>query len=230
MPTPKTPIMSLESEPLPTALRELGVVLLRDHWQTIDRDRLISVYGELMGGLLRTRHGAVVELGCYKGAMSAWMRAVLDFAQSGRPLHVFDSFEGLPKPAGIDGSHLAEGDVRASPSDVLELHQRLGLAPPVMHAGWFEDTIEELPEKIAFAYVDADFYESTACAVRGVLRRLVPGGAIVMDDYADIVRNPRAWAEMAGVKKAWDDVTGGRLETDVVSGFGDLAFGVYRAV
>ncbi|WP_280296208.1 TylF/MycF/NovP-related O-methyltransferase [Nocardia abscessus] len=222
-------IMSLEREPLPAALRELGVGLLREHYSTIDRDRLLSVYGELTASLARTEHGAVVELGCYKGAMSAWMRALLDFCRSTREIHVFDSFEGLPRPSEIDGDHLKEGDVRASREDVLDLHERLELRPPIVHPGWFEDTLGELPDKIAFAYIDADFYESMACALRAVLPRLVPGATVIMDDYADLARNPHAWAEMAGVKKAWDDVTGGRLDLDVILGFGDLAFGVHRA-
>ena len=218
--------MSLESEPLPGPLRELGVGLLREHWRTIDRDRLVSVYAELTPALLRTERGAIVELGCFKGAMSAWMRALLDFCRSDREIHVFDSFEGLPKPSEVDGSHLKEGDVKASPEDVLELHARLGLRPPRIHPGWFEDTLDQLPGEIAFAYVDADFYESMACALKSVLPRLVPGATLVMDDYADLARNPRAWAEMAGVKAAWDEVTQGRMELDVIPGFGDLAFGV----
>lgn len=222
-------IMSLEMEPLPTVLRDLGVGLLREHWRTIDRDRLVSVYGELMASLLRTEQGAVVELGCYKGAMSAWMRGLLDFCRSSREIHVFDSFEGLPRPAEIDGDHLKEGDVRASQKDVLSLHDGLGLKRPTIHPGWFEETLDELPDGIAFAYIDADFYESMVCALKAVLPRLVPGGTIIMDDYADVDRNPRAWAEMAGVKKAWDDVTGGGLELDVIPGLGDLAFGVHRA-
>ncbi|WP_259299858.1 TylF/MycF family methyltransferase [Streptomyces aurantiacus] len=226
----KDSVMSLEMEPLPTALRELGVGLLREHWRTIDRDRLVSVYGELTATLARTGTGAVVELGCYKGAMSAWLRALLDFCRSSREIHVFDSFAGLPKPDEIDGDHLKEGEVRASHEDVLDLHARLNLKPPVIHPGWFDATLDQLPDEIAFAYIDADFYESMACALRAVLPRIVPGGTIVMDDYADLDKNARAWAELPGVKKAWDDVTGGRLELDVIIGFDDLAFGVYRAV
>jgi O-methyltransferase len=222
-------LMSLELEPLPTSLRDLGVGLLREHWQTIDRDRLVSVYGELMATLARTEDGAIVELGCYKGAMTVWIRAVMNFCRSSRELYVFDSFEGLPEPSEIDGEHLKQGDVRASHRDVLDLHESLGLKPPVIHPGWFEETLGELPDQIAFAYIDADFYQSMVSALSSVLPRLVPGGTVIMDDYADLEKNPRAWPELAGVKRAWDDVTEGHLELDVILGFGDLAFGVHRA-
>lgn len=219
----------LRFDPLPSPLREFGCQLLAGHWQTVDRDRLLSVYVELTASLLRTADGAVVELGCYKGAMSAWIRAVIDFCGSDRSIHVFDSFEGLPEPGAIDGDHLARGDVKASLDDVVTLHHAHGLTPPVIHPGWFADTLGELPESIAFAYVDADFYDSMAVALEAVLPRLAHGGALVLDDYADLDQNPRAWPELPGVKRAWDDVSGGRLDIDVILGAGDLAFGVYRA-
>lgn len=229
MMTPVDTYMSLTMEPLPSTLRSLGADLVREHWRTIDRDRLMSVFGELSTSIARTAGGAVVELGCYRGAMSAWMRAVLDFCGSTREIHVFDSFEGLPKPSLVDGQHLQEGDVKASAQDVAELHALHGLRSPVVHEGWFSDSLRELPDEVAFAYIDADFYESVHTALIAVLPRLVPGGTVVMDDYADAVSNPRAWGELAGVKAAWDDVTRGELDVDVIVGFGDLAFGVHRA-
>lgn len=216
-------------DPLPSNLRTIAQYLLEHHWQTVDRDRLLAVYFELSACMIRSKAGAIVEYGCYRGAMSAWIRAVLDFVGSDRIIHVFDSFQGLPQPDEIDGTHLAKGDVRADIEELKELHSTLGLATPVIHAGWFADTVKEIPDQVSFAYVDADFYTSTMTALRTVLPRLQAGGVVILDDYCDRERNPRAWNELPGVKQAWDDAADDPQKIDVLIGAGDLAFGVYRA-
>ncbi|MBB6551676.1 TylF/MycF/NovP-related O-methyltransferase [Nonomuraea rubra] len=52
--------------------------MLDDQPRTINRGRLEVVRTYLTDVAGRRVPGAVVELGCYRGAMTAWLRAVLD--------------------------------------------------------------------------------------------------------------------------------------------------------
>ncbi len=205
--------------------------LLSEHAGTVDPDRL-DVIAEHLGHVVRTGiGGAVVEIGCYRGAMALWLRAVLDgLGDSDRQIHVYDSFAGLPPAGAHDSDHLRAGDLVASPDEVIATHDRWGRTPPVIHPGWFADTLPvELPTTIAFAYLDGDFHDSILTSLIHCVPRLAPGGRLIVDDYADVDANPRAWNGLPGVKQACDEYFGRRSPLMVLAGEGDLAFGLYEA-
>ncbi|MFG3225155.1 TylF/MycF/NovP-related O-methyltransferase [Kitasatospora sp. NPDC048194] len=213
-----------------TALNDdLREWLLAEHAGTVCADRLNVITDELRRLVEQGIGGAIVELGCYRGAMALWMRCVLDsLGDSQREIHVFDSFAGMPAPGTKDSDHLAEGDLRSTPQDVLDTHARWNRTPPTIHPGWFEQTIPgELPSTIALAYLDGDFYDSTLTGLRACVPRLAPAGTLLLDDYADTAVNPKAWDGLPGVKRAADDFFGTPPPIEVLVGDGDLAFGRY---
>lgn len=129
--------------------------------------------------------GAVVEFGCYIGTTSLFLRRLI----GDRELHVYDSFEGLPPKTAADmspaGTDFQAGELAVSKKQFLQEFKRAGLRPPIVHKGWFNNlTAADVPDKIAFAFLDGDFYESIRDSLQLVLPRLVPGGIIVIDDYA----------------------------------------------
>ncbi|HET6924235.1 MAG TPA: TylF/MycF/NovP-related O-methyltransferase [Candidatus Saccharimonadales bacterium] len=134
--------------------------------------------------------GAVVEFGCYIGTTSLFIRRLLDaLGDDGRELHVYDSFEGLPPKTTADASPAGEqfkaGELSVSKKQFLTEFKKAGLRPPVIHKGWFNDlTTTDVPETIALAFLDGDFYTSIRDSLKLVLPRMQPGGAIVIDDYA----------------------------------------------
>jgi O-methyltransferase len=102
---------------------------------------------------------------------------------------VYDSFEGLPAKAPEDESRAGEqftaGELAVSKKQFLREFQKSNLRPPIIHKGWFKDlTDAEVPKKIAFAFLDGDFYESIQGSLKLVLPRLQKGGTIIIDDYA----------------------------------------------
>ncbi|MBC8091182.1 MAG: class I SAM-dependent methyltransferase [Pseudonocardia sp.] len=208
-------------------VHELRDWLLTEHWGTVDADRLTVLAEEMRGLVDAGVQGAVVELGCYRGAMALWMRAVLDGLDDvEREIHVYDSFRGLPNPGEYDSEHLRAGELVASPQDVLAAHELWGRRPPAIHPGWFQDTLPTgLPDTIAFAYLDGDYYESIRTSLRHCVPRLVVGGVLIIDDYADATVNPRAWDGLPGVKRACDDYFGHPSPIRVIAGDSDLAFG-----
>jgi len=156
--------------------------------QQVTLDQVCVILRELAGALERS-HGAVVELGCYIGTTSLYVRRLLDELESPREFHVYDSFEGLPAKAPEDASAAGEqfiaGELAVSKKQLLHEFKKAGLQPPIIHKGWFADlTTDDMPATISFAFLDGDFYDSMVDSLRLVLPRMAPGGCIVIDDYA----------------------------------------------
>lgn len=211
-----------------SSLADLRSWLLLEHGETVDADRLGHIRCELERMILDRIPGAVVELGCFRGAMTLWMRAVLDAHGDERPIHVYDSFLGLPETTEEDEIILPSGVMAATVQDVLATFASWDAAPPIMHAGWFEDTLpSQLPDAVAFAYLDGDLYSSTKTSLAECVPRLSPGGVLILDDYADPAANPQAFVKLPGVKLACDEFFGLPSPVDVLLGEGDLAYGRY---
>ena len=117
-------------------------------------------------------------------------------------LWIYDSFEGLPDKSEVDESVLGlafrGGELAVTKREVKERFLRAGLPVPVIKKGWFADLTEaDLPERIAFAFLDGDFYESIRDSLRLVVPRMALGGVVVVHDYS----NPA----LPGVRKAVDE-------------------------
>ncbi len=139
--------------------------------------------------------GDVCEFGVAQGATSRLIGS--EIMTSERHLWLFDSFEGLPAPGPEDklihdifnlGSMAAYRGTMASPeSEVLGKLDAIGFprARTKVKKGWVKDQIRggELPAKVAFAYVDFDFYEPIKDALEFLDTRMPAGGRIVVDDY-----------------------------------------------
>ena len=155
---------------------------------------------------------AVVEFGCYIGTTSLFIRRLLDAYQDDREFHVYDSFEGLPPKTAADNSGAGEqfqaGELSVSKKQFLREFQKAGLMPPIIHKGWFDAlTPEDLPDKIAFAFLDGDFYESIRDSLRLVLPRMEPGSMIIIDDYSR--------EALPGVAKAVKEFLPGHLQPNI---------------
>ena len=174
--------------------------------------------------------GDVVEIGCYRGLTALLLEKTL--AEAGEPdarrvLHVYDSFEGLPERGERDSVERSDnmrgcdredarrvgmGWFKASREDVESNFAADGARPPQFHVGWFKNTLKTgLPETVAFAHLDGDFFSSTQEALVSLWPRLVPGAVVVLDDYCDASIHPRQSA-MPGVKRAVDEWLEGKEE------------------
>jgi len=205
-------------------------MLLSEHSDTVDADRLATLSDEINYVVSGRVDGDIVEVGSYRGATALWMRAVLSELGNDRQIHVYDSFQGLPAPGEYDSAHLAEGELGCSTDQLVALHGAWNMPAPTIHPGWFAHTLPiHLPAQIAFGYLDGDFYESIQTSLTHCVPRLTPGASLIIDDYADTLVNPRAWNGLPGVKKAVDDYFGFPSPIEVLFGEGDLAFGRYRS-
>lgn len=155
----------------------------------VSKTALGVVLRELEHVLEQGIEGNIVELGCYIGTTSLFIRRLLDaYPQPARSFHAYDSFEGLPAKSMQDqnaaGVDFKAGELTVSKRQFLEQFRRAKLAPPITHKAWFDRlTDRELPESIAFAFLDGDFYDSILTSLRLVWPRLAGGGVITIDDY-----------------------------------------------
>ena len=141
--------------------------------------------------------GDVCEFGVAQGETSALIANEIAAAAHKR-LHLFDSFEGLPKPSDKDrlkddidslGSMAAYAGGMSYPEDMVRRRLAAVAFPQdryVIHKGFIEQSIradKALPQGVSFAYVDFDFYEPIKVAL-DFLHGVMPAGAmIIVDDY-----------------------------------------------
>ena len=140
--------------------------------------------------------GDICEFGVAQGATSRLLAAeILPLAD--RKLWLFDSFEGLPAPTAEDklihdifklGSMDRYQGTMASPEGLV-LEKLAGIEFPrertKIKKGWIKDTAKsgELPDKVAFAYLDFDLYEPIKDGLSFIDPLMPVGGGIVVDDY-----------------------------------------------
>lgn len=119
--------------------------------------------------------GLMLECGVADGASLRHVAKI-----SARPLHGFDSFEGLPEHwSGTferKGKFGRGGSLPEVPSNVS------------LHKGWFDQTLPAFlaahpQDAVAFIHVDCDIYSSTVTIFREIGPRLQPGAVIVFDEY-----------------------------------------------
>lgn len=140
--------------------------------------------------------GEVCEFGVAQGEFSALLAD--EIRNSGKSLHLFDSFEGLPAPGPEDqlkddvlglGTMAAYTGQMSNPESLVRSRLKEISLPEerfIIHKGFFKDLLEEklnFPGKVCFAYVDFDLYEPIK-QVLSYLDSVSSGGAIfVVDDY-----------------------------------------------
>jgi O-methyltransferase len=195
----------------------------------ISLEQAVNIYHLLTQAVLMDVPGDVVELGCYEGTTAIVMQKTLDQHRSSKTLHVYDSFAGLPARSPEDGdTRFQPGDCQTTKQRLIQNFQRSGVKLPVVHEGWFTDTLPDgLPPRICFAHVDCDFYSSVRQSLEAVYPRLAPGGIVVVDDYTD----PAVLAVndiLPGVKRACDEYLRDKEEEMHVLLAGSGSHGYFR--
>ncbi|HYH75718.1 MAG TPA: TylF/MycF/NovP-related O-methyltransferase [Candidatus Saccharimonadales bacterium] len=156
----------------------------------ISREALEVVCQQLETVLEHAIPGAAVEFGCYIGTTSLFWRRILDAAgqSEARAFHVYDSFEGLPPKSSQDanaaGIDFEAGKLYVGKKEFIQQFRTANLRTPVIHKGWFNQLQPaDVPDPIAIAFLDGDFYDSIISSLRLVWPHMSEGGRILIDDY-----------------------------------------------
>jgi len=133
----------------------------------------------------RSSEGFVAECGCFKGSSTASLS--LACALTGRKLIVFDSFEGLPEPDGLDRAHVLphagevhtyeKGAFRGALDEVKSNIAAYGaLASCEFVKGFYNESMPRFAAQdsrtVALAFCDVDFRSSLEDCVTGLWPRL----------------------------------------------------------
>jgi hypothetical protein len=144
----------------------------------------------------KTINGDICEFGVAQGSTSALIAN--EIKKQDKKLHLFDSFEGLPRPSSKDQLKVdifSLGNIKAytgtmSCSETMVISRLKELSFPenryIIHKGFIEELIQKdkkMPEKVSFAYVDFDFYEPIMIALNFLDKVTASGAIIIVDDY-----------------------------------------------
>lgn len=132
--------------------------------------------------------GDFVEFGVHGGLLSMAICHYLDFAKADKRFYLFDTYEGIPT-GDLSGEEKATADTRNGSYyfDVFAIATR-NFAPfpnAVLVKGALPKTLNETPiSKIAYLSIDLNSARYERECIERVWDRIVPGGHVVLDDYA----------------------------------------------
>jgi O-methyltransferase len=180
-------------------------------------EQRINIYHLVSQVLLNGIDGDLVEVGCNAGETSVLLTKIIESHGSKKKLFVYDSFEGLPAVGAGDGKVFREGDLAATEDELRHNFEKYSLPLPEIHKGWFKDTLPNgLPERICFAYLDGDLYESILVSLEEVYPKMANGAICLIDDYCDPEIDPAGMKKLPGVKKACDEYLKDKSEEMVI--------------
>ncbi len=141
------------------------------------------------------RPGAFAELGVYRGGSAR----IIGAAKGAAPLHLFDTFAGMPATNRATDGNFREGDFADGTLERVRAYLA-GCDNVVFHPGFFPASAAGLgPDAAVFQFVhlDVDLYQSTLDGLRFFYPRLAPGGVLISHDYND--------PTVPGVRRAFTD-------------------------
>jgi len=193
-------------------------------------EQRMNIFHLVMNVLVSNVPGALVELGCHAGQTAVLIQKVMQRYAPERQLHVYDSFEGLPDKSSKDGrTPFRKGWLSTTEGTLRQNFRDHGLPLPTIHRGWFDDTLPtELPDEIAFAHLDGDFYRSILVSLENVYPRLSAGAVCIVDDYCDPLVTPDNWNALPGVKRACDEFFNDKSEVVYSLYAGPYSHGFFR--
>lgn len=138
--------------------------------------------------------GAFVECGVWRGGSVMAMALTLVELGAERDIWLYDTFEGMPPPEGIDGKKAvkrweeARGEnwCLAPVEEVKRNVYATGYPGELFHfvKGMVEETIPATaPDQIALLRLDTDWYSSTMHELVHLYPLLSLGGVLLIDDY-----------------------------------------------
>ena len=142
--------------------------------------------------------GDIAEFGTFRGFTARKIAELIQETHFKAKLHLFDSFEGLPKiKSAVDAASYEVKDTKAwvkggttfSHPELIEKALTKLLKPNQLkiHVGFFEDTLqkETLDRKLCLVHIDSDLYESAFCVLSRLFEydRIQDGTVILFDDW-----------------------------------------------
>lgn len=182
------------------------------------------LYFDRMFNLISSVDGDIVECGVGKGQSFLFLAFLASKEKKGRKLWGFDSSEGFPEPTPEDRFKYYNpkrgewGGVRVK--DIYDILEQAGIDKDFCETnieivkGFFDQTLKLYTGRpIALLHIDADLYSSYQTALKELFPRVIKGGVVLFDEYAE--------STPAGPSKAIDEYFKGtnyKILKDEISG------------
>ncbi len=165
--------------------------------------------------------GCIVEFGVYKGdGLIRMARLARRYLSHIPRTYGFDSFEGMPPTCqpleGFLARHWARGTFADTSMETVRLRLRQERAPAELVRGvfaWLKPLKEYGIDKVRFAHIDADIYESYSDALRLLTPHLQVGSVLLFDESVPPIdwrfQSVRHHGQRA--VRDWEDATGVNL-------------------
>jgi O-methyltransferase len=138
---------------------------------------------------------AMAEVGVFQGSSAR----IICEAKREQPLHLFDTFSGLPQPGARDRRLLKRGQYSSSLTAVTRLLS--GYSGVHLHPGEFPASAIGLEDlRFGFVHLDVDLYASTLASLNFFYPRMVPGGVILTHDYSTLPGVAQAFTDFLAAK------------------------------
>lgn len=171
--------------------------VLRDGRTYLNADRLYTLWQAVTG--MPAAAGAVAEVGAFKGGSARLIAEAMQASGRALPFHVCDTFSGhTVVDESLDGRHRVGKQFRSGRApQVIKYLRRYDFVQVV--EGDIQETSSRFAGQHAFGlvHIDVDVHPITDFCLRFFAPRVVPGAAIVVDDYG--------FTTCRGVRKAVDD-------------------------
>jgi hypothetical protein len=176
--------------------------ILQKRLSYLGASKLIDLYERTLEIEDRNRSGSFIEAGCAYGGSAI---VIASAKKKSRPFMIFDTFGMIPPPSEHDGMDAYEryaeilsgkskgirgGEYYGYVEDLIEkVRGNLDAFELPIEAntiqlirGEFGDTLK-LSEPVAFAHIDADWYDSVMLCLTRIEPLLTSQGVLVIDDY-----------------------------------------------
>ena len=173
----------------------------------VNEKEIIVILREIDRIMKNNIPGDIVEFGCFIGTTSAFLLEKIQRTE--RRLWLYDSFEGLPEKGPEDASSAGDqfkpGELHATRKQLEHNLRRFDRSSYVVKKGWFSDLTEDaVPDQVALAFLDGDYYQSILDPLRLIWNNIAPGGTVIVDDYDNqalpgAARAVQTWASTHGL-------------------------------
>lgn len=149
----------------------------------LNDQRAYNIYKSINN--IRYLRGDCVEIGCWKGGISFLISKKLKSINLNKTIHAFDTFKGVIKASKKDKNYFGGEHGEADINEIKFCINKFNLKNIIVHKGIFPDDFqnEKFLNRICFAHIDVDTYNSARDATKFIWNKLVKGGIILFDDY-----------------------------------------------
>jgi hypothetical protein len=150
--------------------------------------------------------GQIIEAGCALGGSAI---VIAKAKKNTRPFYIYDVFDMIPSPSEKDGvdAHKRYEIIKSGKAKGINEKPYYGYEQNLLDKvknsfnhcnidlhqeninfikGLYQDTLK-VNGKVAFAHIDADWYDSVMVCLEQIVPNLVSGAVLIIDDYKDWV-------------------------------------------